>query len=252
MKSKLIKCSSNLRSSGTNGKWKINLPSQAGEIDNVKGMCTRFIQFPNLIKNVNETNNTIRVIKTTGNVIYDVAIPIGQYTVSQLAQQLQNFISTAINPDSVGVVVATLQDSSTILRFTWVGDTYTIDYNNTTLRNVIGLTETIGPAAFYNLQSEVNLTGVNAVYIHSRLISSGNTVLPELNISLFDVVDLSTTPYGAIATLDVDDPEVHTITYEDEIPRSYKFLEFVVRDSDGNVLTVPNNFRVELFLKVFY
>jgi hypothetical protein len=65
-------------------------------------------------------------------------------------------------------------------------------------------------------------------------------------------VDVSTTPYGAIATLDVDDPEVHTITYEDEIPRSYKFLEFVVRDSDGNVLTVPNNFKVEVFLKIFY
>jgi hypothetical protein len=252
-KSRLLRISSEDKVDGTNTRFTINFGAEGGTLDNIYGYLVKHISCPNLFKNVPAYANTIRVIKTTGAVVYDVTIPVGQYTVSQLATALQDNITTAIGPDSVGVVVSTASgDSSTVLRFTWVGDTYSIDYDNSTIRDIIGLTEDIGPAVFYDLQSEVNLIGESELYVHCRELNPNGLTESGGSFSVVDVLNLDV-PYGAVAYSDYYDDEMHFKKYYPYItPRTVRTLNIVLRNRQGRVLTLPDNFYFNMILKVFY
>jgi hypothetical protein len=102
MNSKIIKCSSQLRSSGSNTRWKIQLPGNSGQIDNIKAMATRFIQIPNQTTNINENNNTINFYRRRAGDVFDFysrQIPVGQYTITELLPRTihNNGIITIIN-----------------------------------------------------------------------------------------------------------------------------------------------------------
>ena len=267
MKSRLIKCSSQVRSSGNNGRWTINLPSQAGQIDNVKKMSTRFIQFPNQITNINENNNTISFFRRfSGDIFTKITaqIPVGQYTITELLPLLGAVLTSGSGANLL-TITATYNTTTNRIELEANGTAFDYirltsaglpsQYEASPLDPVIGnntndiILEGAGPVS---LNLPPNLTGLSSVYIHCRTVASSNTTLPNLNISMFDIIDISNVPFGAVATLDVDDPDLHTLDYLDEIPRNFKFLEFTVRDTDGNVLTLPENFNVEVYLKVFY
>jgi hypothetical protein len=266
MKSRLIKCSSQLRSSGNNGRWVINLPSQAGQIDNVKKMCTRYIQFPNQITNINENNNTINFYRRRAGDIFDFysrQIPVGQYTITELLPLLTTALTTVIGGSLV--VTATYNTTTNRIELTATGTTFDYirltagptpgTYTQSPIDPIIGNNTNdiiLEGAGAVSLNLPPNLTGLSTVYLHCRTVAAGNCILPNLNISMFDIIDISNTPYGAVATLDIDTPDIHTLFYEDEIPRNFKFLEFTMRDTAGNVVTVPENFNVEVYLKVFY
>lgn len=256
LRTKLLRVSSKDRDTTnpneSNSSFSVEIPDYA--TNRVSRIETIYASCPNIFQNVTSLNNTIRVIKTTGAVVYDVTIPEGQYNVTQLATILQDTISTAINPDSLGVVVSTASgDSRTILRFTWVGDTYAIDYDNSTIRDVIGLTADIGPAVFYDLQSEVNLTGVSEVYIHSKDLSQSNTAEAQGTFSALDVLSLAETPYGAVVGHYYKDPTMHHVDYAPfQSERNLTKINIRLRDSEGNLLTLPDNFYFTLILRLHY
>jgi hypothetical protein len=266
MNSKIIKCSSQLRSSGSNTRWKIQLPGNSGQIDNIKAMATRFIQIPNQTTNINENNNTINFYRRRAGDVFDFysrQIPVGQYTITELLPLLTTALSTVIGGSLV--VTATYNTTTNRIELTATGTTFDYirltagptpgTYTQSPIDPIIGNNTNdiiLEGAGAVSLNLPPNLTGISSAHVHSRLISSGNCILPEINISMFDIVDLSNTPYGAVATLDVNHYENHMVSYDKEVPRSYKYIEFVIRDTAGNVLNIPENFDIEIYLRVFY
>ena len=68
-KHRLLRISSEDKSSGTNSRFSVNIPPTARAIDNVCGYSVKFASCPNMFYNVPEGRNVIQFTKQTGGIV---------------------------------------------------------------------------------------------------------------------------------------------------------------------------------------
>ena len=232
----------------SNSQFTISINNASFRIDNVVGVLFKYASCPNIFPNVPPYANIVQLVKTTGAVVYNVSVPVGQYTISDYIVALQLAINTAIGPDSVAITLTT----QNYLNFVFTGDTYTFVYGNSSMADILGLTANIGPSANITMQSLPNLQGETELYIHCREIAPGYLIEPDGNFSVVDVLPLDK-PFGSTCYSTLDDAEMHEIRYKPySSAKTLRNLNIVLRNRAGYVLTLPNNFYFNMILKVYF
>ena len=250
-KSRLLRLSSEDRTTGTNGRFTINILSSGGIIDNVKGYTVHSMQCANVFPNVPDYANVITLVKAIGSVSYDVIIPSDYYYLDDLITVLASTITTAI-PDTCAVAKVGLAPVQK-LAFTFTGDEYELKLSST-MASRLGLTAdlTCPDGIQTTVQSIPNLIGETEVYMHSRTLAPNNLIEGSGSFSVIDKVDLDK-PYGSMCYSRYGMESVRTKRY---IPfegmKTLRTVKITLRNRIGEILTLPDNFNFSVILIIYH
>ena len=228
-----------------NGRFVVDLPATGRNIDIISAYVVKSISIPNVFPNIPSYANTLTLIKTTGSATKTAIVTANQYTIDAFITALQSAINSAIAPDSVVVTL----NSVNKLNFAFTGDTYAFDYDNSTIRDKIGLTADISAAASSTMQSIVNLIGETAVYVHSRALNQSGLVEANGNFSVVGKINMDK-PFGVQCYFESSNDVADYVPFN--TTKSLRSIDIVIRNADGEVLELPLNFEVSIMLKVYH
>lgn len=246
-KHRLLRISSEDKATGNNSRFSVNLPQSGGSIDRVCGFRLKYASVPNIFTNVASYNNKLNIIRDD-LVSYDVFVDVNQYNLTAFVAELQSKINTAIAPNTCTITIATGDK----LTFTFTGNNYQLNYTNSTINDIIGLSSDTPFFLTLTLSNPVNLTGETECYIHSRTLHQNGLIEANGSFSVVDVIPLNV-PYGATAYLTYPDKELSQINYEPfETQKSLRRVDVVLRNRKGDVLELPDNFYFTMTLKIYH
>lgn len=251
-KSKMVRISSEDKTSNSlnNSRFTINLNQTGSNIDKVAGYSIKYISCPNVFYNVPEDLNLLQLTRQTGPVIYNINVEPNQYVISDFITELQNKINAVIGPNSV-VITLTSQNK---LNFAFSADNWELSYTNSTINNIIGLSPSNDGFFFTvaTLANPVNLTGETELYIHSKTLNAAGLVEPDGSFAVVDVIPLNV-PYGAVAYSNYNDVDLHKKLYMPyESLRTLRTVDIVLRNRQGRVLVLPDNFYFNMVVIIYY
>jgi len=249
-KSRLIRISSEDKdasssSTTTNAQFKVQLPSSGKTMDQIVGYVIKSIEVPNVFNNIPSYANSLTLIKTTGSATKTAIITVNQYTIDTFITALQTAINTAITPDTVAVSI----NSVNKLNFVFTGDTYAFDWDNSTIRDKIGLTADITAAANTTMQSIVNLIGESMIYVHSKAMNQSGLIEAQGNFSVVSNIPMDK-PFGVMCYYFSANDTADFVVYQSA--RSFRTVDIVLRNSKGEVLDLPLNFHCSICVKIWY
>tara|TARA_R110002126_G_scaffold255844_3_gene398864 strand:+ start:783 stop:1571 length:789 start_codon:yes stop_codon:yes gene_type:complete len=250
-KSRLLRLSSEDKVLGDNGRFKIDLISNGGAIDNVAGYVVHSIQCPNVFDNVPAYANVLTLVKATGAVSYDVVIPQSYYYIDDLITTLTTAINTA-TPDTVAIIKTGFAPVQK-LSFTFTGDSYDLKVSST-VASRLGLTAdlTCPDGVATVLQSIPNLAGETEIYIHSRTLAPNNLMEGSGSFSVVDKLPLDQ-QYGAMCYSNLDNDDTHYKKYFPyESLKTIRTVSLTVRNRTGQILTLPSNYNLSMMLMIYY
>lgn len=251
LKAKYVRISSEDKTSNSpnNSRFEVNLNQTGTSIDRVAGYAVKYAACPNIFPNVPSYANVLSITKQTGAVVYDITIPVGQYTLSNFITQLQSSINSVIGPDSV-----TITETNGFLSFTWVGDQYSFNPDQSTINDIIGITSQAQGVFFTTatLSNPVNLTGESELYIHSKTLNNAGLIEPSGSFAVVDILPLNV-QYGGVAYSNYNDIILHEKQYVPyESLRTFRTVDIVLRNRNGEVLVLPDNFYFNMILIIYY
>ena len=247
LKSKYIRISSEDKSvnSQSNSRFTINLNQTGSNVDRVSAFVVKYISCANIFPNVPLYASNLTLQKQTGNVLYDVPLTVGQYTISEFVTQLEADIN-AIIPDAVAIT-----QTNNILTFTFTGDNYGFIYDSSTCRDIIGLYSDIPYSAVVSL-GVVNLQGETELYVHSKTLNNAGLIEANGSFAVVDILPLDVS-FGCVAYSDYNDIQLHEIVYTPyESQKTFRQIDIVLRNRQGNVLELPPNFYFNMLIKIYY
>lgn len=248
-KSRFVRISSEDKSTGTNNRFTVDLASNGGIIDNVKGFIVHSAQVPNIFYNVPEGKNEIAVFRSLGAQTSVITITPGQYTINDLLTELSTKITANI-PDTC---VVTFNNISQRLTFTFTGSSYKVLYGSS-MRDILGIAEQDDDVSslVVTLSYPVNLTGETECYIHSRILASNNLSEASGTFSVVDKINLDK-PYGAICYSNYNNDTTHQVNYFPfENKKTLRTVDINLRSRTGELLVLPDNFTFTMMIKIFF
>lgn len=249
-KSRFVRISSEDKATGTNNRFSVDLQSNGGIIDNVKGFIVHSAQVPNIFPNVPSYSNTLQLTRQTGPVVYNINVDVGQYVIADFITELQNKINAVIGPDTVTITV----DSQGKLNFAFSADNWELSYSNSSIKNIIGLSPSNDGFFFTvaTLANPVNLTGESEVYIHSRVLCPNNLSEASGTFSVVDKINLDK-PYGAMCYTNYNSDTVHQVNYFPfESKKTLRTIDINLRSRTGELLVLPDNYTFTMMIKIFF
>lgn len=261
-RSRFVRISSEDKSTGTNNKFKVDLQSAGGVIDNVKGFIVHSIECPNVFNNVASYNNTLQLYAGAAAYTTTATIPEGNYTIDDLVAQL-NIILPPIVAASPLPSVVTVSKVGTYpnekISFLFAGDDWSIQSASTMLEQIgLGdddLSGFLGFTCFDGIQTNMpnipNLIGETAVYVHSRILCANNLSEASGTFSVVDKLNLDQ-PYGATCYSNFNNDTTHMKSYYPfETKQTLRTVDINLRNREGNLLELPNNFKFTMMIKIF-
>ena len=259
---KLLRIDSTNRSNGTNTAFTVSF-SNDSTLQNISKMFIQSVCFPHVIYNI-RTGINDTLIGTTDGVSFDeIVIAEGWYDIDQLITVLE----AEIEANKSGTATITLDDNTCKLNFLYTGDNYQLlakgkeasaGYGGSAVSNLspnIGIINNTALSASYDADCPPDLRGVKQVFLHSRTIYAGRAVghhvdtNESLNLSsvLAIPVDASFKQYQHFRP--TTETEGSTI-----FPREKNFsqLEFRLRDEDGNLLDICDNYKILINILAYY
>lgn len=254
-KSRLLRISSEDKSIGDNGRFSVDVLSNGGIIDNVKGYIVHSIQCPNVFDNVPEYANTL-AIQRVAEPIASIVIPNSYYFIDDLILQLQTSIQTKLTADGFGdtVVIAKVGTfPNEKIQFTFTGS----DYNLLTagsISPIIGLTANVtapnGVAT--SVQNIYNLIGETELYVHSRTLAPNNLMEATGAFSVVDKLNLDQ-PFGTVCYSNFNNDSTHFKKYFPfESLKTLRTINITLRNRTGEILVLPPNFNFTMMVTLFY
>jgi len=256
-KEKLLTINSKDKQIGTNGDFTVQFNDSSCQ--QVQKVLVKEIFVPNVFYNIsndpNRKNNTL-IFSQNGLPNITITIPEGQYNIDLLIVALK----TAIDNVLIDGAIVTITKSSTTfkLTFTFTG-AGTVANNNvqfftngTPIANIIGLENDSDNSSVLIMDNIYNLVGSEYVQIHSPQVGEvhGLDAGASGYISLVDTISLSNTPFGGTAYKQNADDELAEILYEQ--PKNLSRVSIVLRDEQGNKLSLPNNANCTIILKIYF
>lgn len=241
--------------SGTNTDFRVQFNDSIAQ--EVIKIIVKDIWIPNQFYNVetdgNRKNNTL-VINQNGLGEITLTIPEGQYNIDTLILALTSSIDGALIG---GVVVTITKNTATnILTFTFTGGlpaNHNVSFVDTSLiKSLIGFDATIPETDILNMTYPWNLNQLQYVQVHSPELASthGMDAGANTTINLLESVSLSDTPFGGVAHKQSNDDELHEILYDDQ--RVIQQVRIKLRDSNGNLLSLPENHYCTIMVKAYF
>ena len=262
-KSRYIRIGSQDKATGTNNKFSVDLASNGGVIDNVKGYIVHSAQVPNVFNNVSSYNNTLQLYGASATYTTVATIPEGNYTLDDLIAQL-NITLPPLVAASPAPSVVTVSKVGTYpnekIDFKFSGDDWYIQ-NESIMLAQIGLsiddaTNQFGFVCFDGINTVMpnipNLIGETACYIHSRVLASNNLTEGNGTFSVVDKINLDQ-QYGAMCYSNYNNDVTHQNNYFPFLTKkTLRTIDINLRNENGNLLELPNNFYFSMMIKIFY
>lgn len=207
------------------------------------------ITVPNCFYNISDgTNNGKQndiLYYTENKANKNVYLPPGQYNIDQFMTTLTGqFLASGT------VVIITQDPIMQTLMFNF--PTAVILLYNSSMAPVIGLTQDLPCVLNVPTASwfPPDLSGVNAVNIHSTAIGEGHGIDANTGlISLVERVSLHDIPYGSFGYKQNNDSELATIYFEQ--PRNLNRIDIRLRDTQGSILNIGTK-KMSIVLKVYF
>lgn len=237
--------------SQSNSQFVANLTQNGGYVDNVSGISVKVASVPNVFYNVPDDSNFL-VFRDSGapGVDKGVFITVGQYNVNQLCTALATAINSAI---TAGIVTVTLDPITQKLVFTSTTVNIQIMYDNSSIYDIIGLTQNSLSNLVVTMDSPVNLTGETEVFVHSSVIARARLTEADGNFSVLAVISLTGVPFGSYAQYQSNDEGLDYIAYEPlQSARTLQQIDITLRNRNGKILVLPNNFFFSIILQAYY
>ena len=253
---KLIVINSRDKISGTNSDFTVQFnDSIAQEV--VKIICKE-IYIPNQFYNVENDgkrkNNTL-VLNQSGVGELTITVPEGQYNIDTLIITLKTLIDNILIDNAI--VTITKNNTTNKLTFTFSGATTPANNNvsfvdTSLIKSLIGFDATIPAVAIVNMPYSWNLNQLQYVQVHSPELASthGMDAGANTTINLLETVSLNSTGFGGVAYKQANDDELHEIIYDDQ--RVIQQVRIKLRDSDGNILSLPANHHCSIIVKAYF
>jgi hypothetical protein len=268
-KSRFVRISSQDRVIGTNNQFTVDLASNGGALDNVKGYIVHSAQVPNIFTNVSSWNNTL-VLYAGAGAPYTVTavIPEGNYTIDTLITELDSVLTPllAAAPFPSGVNISKVGTApQEKINFQFFGDDWYLLKDPTTMKRQIGIDDSdfgpypIGGGSFpffdginTVMPSFPNLTGETACYVHSRILATNNLTEGNGTFSVVDKINLDE-QYGAMCYTNYNNDLTHQNNYFPfETKKTLRRIDINLRNENGDQLILPSNFYFSMMIKIFY
>ena len=251
LKFKKVYIDSSYKVSGTSSDFTIDLPETVQLEDNM--LCQiHEVSIPHSWYSINETSNNLYVMKgilpseTPSGVTYrKLIIPVGNYTASELATQLETSLNTLDSGDRTNsfsvsylaglnkiqirsnypeVIYTVLTDADVLVDN---GERFveTVDANNLkSINKVLGVYTTSGDASTNvvpYITGFIELTPVKSLYLHCNEISNYNQLTVAGNSSIIKKMPVNVLYLGVI-----NDNEISVVDYIDVSGKMLRRLNF--------------------------
>jgi hypothetical protein len=188
-------------------------------------------------------NNTLGYFD--GPVQQSFEIKQGQYNVDQFITALiAGFLSNGTN-------VAIVQDELTQkLIFTF--DNLITIFADSFMAPVLGINSNLScqPATQTYSQYPPDLSGINAVNIHSSILAESNGIDGNSGlINLLERVSLHDIPYGSFGYKQNNDNDLAMVSYAQ--PKNLQRIDIRLRDTQGNILDIGTK-KMSIVIKVYF
>ena len=255
MPEKLLVINSKDRIRGTNSDFTVQFNDSVSQ--EVLRVLVKDIFIPNQFYNITELNNTFEYIQGISFFPVNFTIDPGQYNIITLMFALKEKLDNLLIDGAI--VTITKNDATHKLTFTLSGavnpvnNQWGISYPNTTMREIIGYTvASPSTSTTIVMPSSWNLNPLQYVQVHSQDLASdhGMDAGSNTTIALLETVSLVETGFGGVAHRQNNDDELSEILYDDQ--RQLNQITIRLRDSEGQLLTLPGNHYVTIIVKAYY
>jgi len=259
-KSRFVRISSEDRSTGTPNRFTVDLQSNGGIIDNVKGFIVHSAQVPNIFDNITTKNNRCRIDTFATIPFPDVLIPENYYSINDLLTTLNTVIANdipapgftstfALNTDSPPKVTYTMTGTGSVfLEFTENNIFETLGFVNPETPNGIQVTN----GSTVTATNIPNLLGETEVYIHSRTLCPNNLSEASGTFSVVDKINLDE-EYGAMCYTNYENDTTHEKRYFPfESKKTLRTVDINLRNRTGELMVLPSAFSFTMMIKIFY
>ena len=269
-RSRFVRISSEDKVVGTNNKFKVDLQSAGGVIDNVKGFVVHSIECPNVFNNITTNNNRIDVSFPGPHTEtpFNIGITPGYYLIDDLINQINTQVAAEIasNGDAYTLVFSKVgifptERIEVSVSGVSTGTLCLFNRPNDILSN-LGIESDVNslpgstPFCVNNgvpviAQNIPNLIGETAVYVHSRILAANNLSEASGTFSVVDKLNLDK-PYGAVCYSNFNNDTTHMKNYYPfETKQTLRTVDINLRNRTGQLLVLPNNFYFTMMIKIF-
>jgi hypothetical protein len=269
-KSRFVRIASQDKVIGTNNQFTVDLASNGGALDNVKGYIVHSAQVPNVFNNITSTNNNFNVGfgGPATEIDLNFNVPEGYYLIDDLITLINSIIATqiALNGDTYTLVLSKVGVYPTErIQFLANGlsagscNLFTIENSIFPTIGVLSSADALTPPDFI-LTNGVpvvannipNLIGETACYIHSRILATNNLTEGNGTFSVVDKINLDQ-PFGSMCYTNYNDDTIHqNMYYPFETKKTLRRIDINLRNENGNQLILPDNFYFSMMIKIFY
>jgi len=270
-KSRFVRISSEDRAIGSPNKFVVDLQSNGGIIDNVKGFIVHSAQVPNVFNNITTNNNRIDVSFPGPHTEtpFNIGITPGYYLIDDLIAQINAQVANeiALNGDTYTLVFSKVgifptEKIQVDVNGVSTGTLCLFNRPNDILSNIGIESDTnalVGSTPFcvdngvpQVAQNIPNLIGETDVYIHSRTLAPNNLSEGTGTFSVVDKVNLDQ-PYGSICYSNYNNDTTHEMRYFPfESKKTLRTIDINLRNRTGQELVIPPNFSFTMMIKIFY
>lgn len=253
---KLLVINSNDKIFGTNTDFTVQFNDSISQ--EVLKIIVKEVYIPNQFYNVEDDgkrkNNTI-ILNQNGFGEVKATIPEGQYNIDSLIVALKTAIDAVLVDGAI--VTITKNNTTNKLTFTMTGAVTPANNNvsfvdTSLIKSLIGFDATIPQATVLNMPYPWNLNELQFVQVHSPELASAHGLDAGSNttINLLETVSMTSTGFGGVAYKQSNDDELHEILYDDQ--RVLQQIRIKLRDSDGNILSLPPNHHCTIIVKAYF
>tara|TARA_R110000868_G_C10961362_1_gene768520 strand:+ start:182 stop:967 length:786 start_codon:yes stop_codon:yes gene_type:complete len=249
-KEKFISVSSDDRFEGSVTSFSVDL-KDTFLTQTVRSVVPYMVQIPHLFYNIRssyEVNNVLSI--RYSNVIHNITLPEGQYTLSQIIPALTALINDALPVGNKDVVI-TSSPNTFQLTFTFL---LAVEFMVSSMFDPLGFETQTALNVEQTAPLPINLQGITMIYLHSPEIGELHTIDPGRSggyISMIAPVSLHDTPFGGTAYFQANEVNLADIVFTNT-SKNISIVRFVLRTSRGTVVQLPNNHNIQIVLKVLF
>ena len=268
---RFVRISSEDKANGTNNRFKVDLQSAGGIIDNVKGFIVHSIECPNVFNNVASYNNNY-IVSFPGpstETELNLNVPEGYYLIDDLINAINNQIQlqAALNGDAYTLVLSKVgifpNEKIEFLGNGFSAGACVLLSSDNSIFPSLGIETTpngIAPNIPFTIinatpitaQNIPNLIGETAVYVHSRILASNHLSEASGTFSVVDKLNLDQ-PFGSTCYSNFNNDTTHEIKYFPyETKKTIRTVDINLRNRRGDLLVLPSNFDFTMMIKIFY
>ena len=270
-RARFVRVSSEDKVTGTNNKFKVDLQSSGGIIDNVKGFIVHSLECPNVFNNVASYNNNF-IVSFPGpstETELNLNVPEGYYLIDDLINEINSQIQlqAALNGDAYTLVLSKVgifpNEKIQFLATGLSAGVCVLFSSPTSILPSLGVESTpdaIAPNVPFTIidsnpafaQNIPNLIGETAVYVHSRVLCSNNLSEASGTFSVVDKLNLDQ-PFGSTCYSNFNNDSTHERKYFPfETRKTLRTVDINLRNRNGNLLVLPSNFNFTMMIKIYY